>query len=93
MKDFDDVADFMIVYMEEAHPIEGWRIRVRSFDSLSLYRNGLNTKGLFKVSARLFLLLCGNLPALNLSLVKVVQIPPGTGGLPYKSDRDACRIA
>ena len=22
---------------------------------------------------------CGNLPALNLSLVKVVQIPPGTG--------------
>ena len=58
VKDFDDVADFMIVYMEEAHPIEGWRIRVRSFDSLSLYRNGLNTKGLFKMSARLFLLLC-----------------------------------
>ena len=29
MKDFDDVVDFMIVYIEEAHPIEGWRIRVR----------------------------------------------------------------
>ncbi|CAH3042745.1 unnamed protein product [Porites lobata] len=27
VKDFDDVADFMIVYMEEAHPVEGWRIR------------------------------------------------------------------
>ena len=39
MKDFDDVADFTIVYIEEAHPSEGWRIRVRSFDSLSLYRN------------------------------------------------------
>ena len=54
MKDFDDVVDFTIVYIEEAHPIEGWRIRVRSFDSLSLYRNGLNTKGVFKVSAGLF---------------------------------------
>ena len=54
MKDFDDVADFTIVYIEEAHPIEGWRIKVRSSDSLSLYRNGLNTEGLFKVCAGLF---------------------------------------
>ena len=27
--DFADVADFVIVYTAEAHPVEGWRIKVR----------------------------------------------------------------
>ena len=26
--DFSDVADFLVVYTTEAHPTEGWRIKV-----------------------------------------------------------------
>ena len=65
MKGFDDVADFMIIYMEEAHPIEGWRIRVRFFDSLSLYRNGVKNKGFVQSECWYFSFFsanCGNLP-------------------------------
>ena len=35
VKDFADVADFIIVYTAEGHPIEGWRIKV----SLIMFRN------------------------------------------------------
>lgn len=32
VRDFSDVADFVIVYIEEAHPSDGWALKV----SLSL---------------------------------------------------------
>ena len=33
VRDFSDVADFVIVYIEEAHPSDGWALKV----SLSLW--------------------------------------------------------
>ena len=26
--DFEDVADFLIIYVAEAHPTDGWRVKV-----------------------------------------------------------------
>ena len=31
VKDFSDVADFLIVYIEEAHPTDGWAFKVPRF--------------------------------------------------------------
>ena len=28
-RDFTDVADFVVVYIEEAHPTDGWAFKVR----------------------------------------------------------------
>lgn len=29
--DFSEVADFAVVYIEEAHPVDGWAFKVKKF--------------------------------------------------------------
>ena len=37
-RDFTDVADFVVVYIEEAHPTDGWAFKVRFFKNSSVSR-------------------------------------------------------
>ena len=37
VRDFRDVADFVIIYVEEAHPSDGWAFKVRKRFSPNVY--------------------------------------------------------
>ena len=46
--DFSNIADFVIVYIEEAHPSDGWALKVRS----SLLTGTIIFIALFKISRK-----------------------------------------
>jgi hypothetical protein len=37
--DFADIADFLIVYIEEAHPVDGWKLNVSPFCFITFLNN------------------------------------------------------
>lgn len=55
VRDFSDIADFIIVYIEEAHPSDGWALKVSSsfliqISVLSQFSRDISSNGILGVS-------------------------------------------